>query len=91
MLVAVKAKNRIPDILTKQKRSIYWLAKQVEMSYQAIYALVNAAEIPDGTSYGTLAKISDALGVSIDELADRDEPSQDSNSEEFSQGDNAAG
>ena len=70
MLVAMKNRNRIKDILETQGRSIYWLAKQVEMSYQAIHALVNSPEIPTGTAYGTVTRISEALGVSIDELSE---------------------
>ena len=68
MIVALGAKNRIQDILVQQGKSIYWLAKTAGMSYQAIHSLVTSSEIPSGTSYGTLKRVSDALGVGIDDL-----------------------
>lgn len=68
MLVANKPHSKLMSILKAQGRSIYWLANQVDMSYQAIFALVKAEKIPDGTNYVTLRKISDALNVPIDEL-----------------------
>lgn len=68
MLVATLPRNRIKALLEVQGRSIYWLAKKVDMSYQAIHSLVSAPSIPEGTSYGTLKRISDALGVGIDDL-----------------------
>lgn len=68
MLVATMPRNRIKSLLDAQEKSIYWLAKTVDMSYQAIHGLVSSPSIPEGTSYGTLKRISDALGVGIDEL-----------------------
>lgn len=60
--------NRILDILNTQGRSIYWLAQQVEMSYNAVHRLVKSTSIPEGTSYGTLKRVSRALDVSVDDL-----------------------
>lgn len=60
--------NRILDILDAQGRSIYWLAKQVKMSYQAIHRLVKSPTIPEGTAYGTLRRVSQALDVGVDDL-----------------------
>lgn len=68
MLVATLARNRIKDILDDQGKSIYWLAKQIKMSYQAVHSLVNAPHIPEGTSYGTLKRICEVLNVGIDDL-----------------------
>lgn len=68
MLVATLPRNRIEEVLEARGKSIYWLAKAIGMSYNAVYSLVKSPEIPRGTSYGTLMKISDALGVGIEEL-----------------------
>lgn len=73
MLVATLPSNRIKSLLETQGKSIYWLAKAVDMSYQAVHALVNAPSIPEGTSYGTLKRISDVLNVGIDELEDEEQ------------------
>jgi DNA-binding Xre family transcriptional regulator len=73
MLVATLSRNKIKGLLDEQGRSIYWLANQVDMSYQAIHRLVTSPTIPDGTSYSTLKRISDALGVGIDDLVSEEE------------------
>ena len=64
----VVRENRILSILQAQGRSIYWLAKQVEMSYQSIHRLAKSPSIPEGTSYGTLRRVSRVLDVSVDDL-----------------------
>jgi len=60
--------NQIKRLLSQRGKSIYWLARQAGMSYQAIHALANSATIPTGTAWGTLQKVAAALGVSVDEL-----------------------
>lgn len=60
--------NRIHDILRQQGRSIYWLAKQANISYAAIHRLVTSQPIPDTVSYGTLRRVSQVLDVSVDDL-----------------------
>ena len=69
LLVATK-RSRIKELLDAQGKSIYWLANEAEMSYQAIYRLVHADAIPGGTSYSTLVKVAGALGVGIEDLED---------------------
>jgi DNA-binding Xre family transcriptional regulator len=68
MMLTMTKTNRIAEILEQKDMSIYRLAKDTGLSYQAVHALVNADEIPDGTSYGTLRKISEVLGVQISDL-----------------------
>jgi DNA-binding Xre family transcriptional regulator len=60
--------NNIKALLTERGRSIYWLAHEVGMSYQAIHKLANAPAIPPGTTWQTLQRVAAALGVSVDEL-----------------------
>lgn len=60
--------NQIQGILESKGLSIYRLAKRVEMSYQSIHKLATATAIPEGTAYGTLRRVSGALGVTIDDL-----------------------
>ena len=62
------AMNNIKALLTERGKSIYWLHKQVGMSYQAVHKLANAPAIPPGTTWGTLTRIAAALAVSVDEL-----------------------
>jgi len=64
----MSAMNNIKNLLTERGKSIYWLHKQVGMSYQAVHKLVNAPAIPPGTTWGTLTRIAAALGVGVEEL-----------------------
>lgn len=73
MLAMAIKHNKIGELLEIKGWSIYKLAKEVGMSYQALHALVNSTQIPDGTAYGTLKKISEALGVGIDDLEKTEE------------------
>lgn len=73
MFVATLPRNRILDILKERGKSIYWLAASIGMSYNAVHSLVKSPHIPEGTSYGTLKKVSDALGVGIHELENGEE------------------
>ena len=68
LIAMTERRNRIKELLSARGRSIYGLANEVGMSYQAIHRLVNARRIPGGTSYSTLRKIADALGVGVDDL-----------------------
>lgn len=72
MLVATMPRNRIKELLDERGKSIYWLTNQVDMSYQAIHKLVSSDTIPDGTSYGTLKRISEALQVGIEDLEEEE-------------------
>lgn len=74
MLVAtLERRNRIADLLEEKGITPYRLADLVGMSRTAIYGLVNAEQIPDGTSYVTLRRVSRALGVGIDDLEEEPE------------------
>jgi DNA-binding Xre family transcriptional regulator len=69
MLVAMLTRrNKIMDLLRQRDWSIYRLAQEVDMTYQAIHKLATADEIPLGTSHGTLLKIARVLDVSVDDL-----------------------
>lgn len=70
-LTMTRRHNRIKELLDAQGRSIYWLAGEVDMSYQAIHSLVNADQIPGGTSYSTLRKVANVLGVGVDDLEEK--------------------
>ena len=72
MIVATLSRNRIKDILDSKGMSIYRLAKTVDMSYQAIHALVTADQIPSRTTYDTLKRIANVLQVEIGELEEDD-------------------
>ena len=68
MIPTMTRQNRIKKLLGARGRSIYSLANEIKMSYQAIHKLANARRIPGGTYYSTLRKIADALGVGVDDL-----------------------
>lgn len=73
MLAMAIEHNKIGELLKDKGWSIYKLSKEIEMSYQALHALVNSEQIPNGTAYGTLKKIARALGVGIDDLQSEDD------------------
>ena len=64
----MSAMNNIKALLAVRGKSIYWLAHEVSMSYQAVHKLVNAPAIPPGTTWRTLTRIAAALGVGVAEL-----------------------
>ena len=67
-MILVAKRNRIKELLEQQGQSIYWLANEVGMSYQAIHKLANSEMIPGGTAWDTLRKVAEALGVGVNEL-----------------------
>jgi len=64
-------RSRLMALLNERGWSIYRLAQEIEMSYQAVYTLVTSPNIPEGTNWGTLTKVSSVLGVSIGDLDNR--------------------
>jgi hypothetical protein len=68
MLLVATRRNQIRPLLEARGKSIYWLAAQADMSYQAIHRLVNSEQIPGGTSYSTLLRVASALGVGVEDL-----------------------
>lgn len=65
--------NRLPALLDRRKWSIYELQKRTKLTYNTVHSIVNA-RIPGGTTYGTLKKITAALGVKISDLEYDSEP-----------------
>ena len=61
-------KNNIPHLLKSRKWTIYKLAKLSGMPHHNVSNIVKADQIPERTEYKTLLALSDALGVSIDDL-----------------------
>jgi DNA-binding Xre family transcriptional regulator len=68
MLVATTKRNKIPEILDDLGWTIQDLSRKVVMTYHHVHKIVRAEQIPPGTTYETLTRISTALGVSIDDL-----------------------
>jgi DNA-binding Xre family transcriptional regulator len=72
-MLAMPTRNRIKELLAIRGWSIYELADRTKMSYPQLYRLVRAEQIPKGTNYGTLQKVSKALEVPIDDLETKEE------------------
>ena len=68
MLLVETRRNRIKALLDARGKSIYWLAAEADMSYQAIHRLVNSEQIPGGTFYSMLLAVAGALGVGVEDL-----------------------
>lgn len=60
--------NKIKALLEQRGMSVYRLQKKTGLSYQTLHALVNAEEIPEGTAYGTLKRVAEALEVTVSDL-----------------------
>ena len=60
--------NNIPKYLDEKRWSIYKLCQETGLTYNTVHSLAKAVKIPDGTAYGTLKRIAQALGVGIDDL-----------------------
>ncbi len=68
-------KLKILEILDEKKISVYKLHVQTKISERTLYALVNN-EV-QGTNFKNLEKIAKTLDVSIDELFDREDHSDE--------------
>jgi len=73
MLAMPTPRNRIKEHLAIKGWSIYELADRAKISYPQLYRLVKAEQIPMGTNYGTLKKVSKALEIAIDDLETKEE------------------
>jgi transcriptional regulator with XRE-family HTH domain len=73
MLAVAERKNRIPVLLKRQGLTSYALARKIGMVPHNVKSIVDAPTIPGGTNYETLRKIADVLGVTIDELEQREQ------------------
>lgn len=63
------AQNKIKQLLAERGMTPYALAQQSGLSLNQVYALVNADEIPDRTTWHTLKKIRDTLELDcVDQL-----------------------
>lgn len=71
IVTVVERRNQIGKLLDERGITRYRLARDTEMSNKAIYDLVAAPQIPEGTAYGTLLKIAEVLGVGVEELEER--------------------
>lgn len=68
------ARNKIPELLEQRNMTPYRLAKVTGMSQNRIYSLVNAPEIPPRTTWETIKKLRDALGLKCaEELEETDD------------------
>jgi transcriptional regulator with XRE-family HTH domain len=60
MAKAAKRLHRIKEVLKEKEKSGYWLAKETEISYNAINSYVNNKMEPSLTA---LSRIAQALGI----------------------------
>ncbi len=68
-------KINISSIIRIKKKTPYWLAKSTGIDIKAISKIVNNET--KGAKFVTLDKIAKALDVSIDELFDREDQSDE--------------
>lgn len=77
VLVAIGKENRIAEILTERRISIYELCKWMNdkrpegakpINYKTVHGIVKSASIPYATHYGNIALIAKVLSVSVDDL-----------------------
>lgn len=60
-----KKLHRLKDVLEREEKSGYWLAKETGISYNAINGYVNYKMEPSLTN---LFRIAEALGVNVKDL-----------------------
>ena len=72
MFTVAERKNLLPSLLEQAGLTIYGLAKKMQMPYHNVKRLVESPMIPDGTTYKTLRNLADTLGVTIDQLEDKE-------------------
>jgi len=66
-------KNNLKNMLDSRKWTIYRLAKLTGIPHHNVSKIVKADQIPERTEYKTLLALSEALGVSIDDLEDKED------------------
>jgi len=54
-------KLKVEDILAHKDKTMYWLAKQTDLTYNAIYKIVNGNT--EGIKFHTLEEIMSALDI----------------------------
>lgn len=62
--------SKIQKQLDNQGRTVYWLSKQSGISDNALYSYKKNGVEP---TFSKVCRIADALGVSLDELRDKNE------------------
>ncbi len=64
-MAKVKVLHRIKDVLKKEERSGYWLAKETGITYNSVNRYINNKTEPSLTA---LFRIAEALGVNPKDL-----------------------
>lgn len=67
-MMALGAKNQIPILLERRGWTVYRLAQETGLTYDAVAQLVKAESIPPRTYWVSIKKVASALGVAESEL-----------------------